>query len=262
MEWKSNMEPIICFGQQPSGFFPKRFLFAKIQTAKKLQKEIGGKIIYFYHDSDADYRETVTLMKDRFTGAEVRLNFTQENKIQKKFSPLYLKRIPNDWKNETLKQLPRFVDKPLLELFDSVNEKTAGDFCLKMYEKLGLFEGIQIAQSSNSQFREKAADLHTDFFADMEYEGEIVRAQLLNNKLMLHEGGGKYLEVPEQKVEKVQKSPGRDQRFAWMQSVLNCTHYIYGEGEKDYLNFKEFPEVTFLEREKIDLSNFAWLPNN
>ena len=34
--------PIICFGQQPCGFFPKRFLFAKIVTARRLQREIGG----------------------------------------------------------------------------------------------------------------------------------------------------------------------------------------------------------------------------
>lgn len=105
----SNGVNVICFGQQPCGFFPKRFLVAKINTAKKLRDEIGGKIVFFYHDSDADYRETITIVSDRQTGAEVRLNFTQENKLQKKFSPLYLKRIPAGWKEEILKQLPRFV---------------------------------------------------------------------------------------------------------------------------------------------------------
>jgi len=45
-----NPVPIICFGQQPCGFFPKRFLVAKIQTARKLQREIGGEIIFFFHD--------------------------------------------------------------------------------------------------------------------------------------------------------------------------------------------------------------------
>jgi hypothetical protein len=39
--------PVICFGQQPCGFFPKRFLFAKIQTARRLQKESGGEIVFF-----------------------------------------------------------------------------------------------------------------------------------------------------------------------------------------------------------------------
>jgi hypothetical protein len=46
--------PIICFGQQPCGFFPRRFLFAKMQTARRLQQEIGGEIVFFYHDSDHD----------------------------------------------------------------------------------------------------------------------------------------------------------------------------------------------------------------
>ena len=50
-------EPIICFGQQPCGFFPKRFLYAKIETARRLQKEIGGEIVFFFHDSDATRRD-------------------------------------------------------------------------------------------------------------------------------------------------------------------------------------------------------------
>jgi len=84
-----NSQPIICFGQQPCGFFPKRFLVAKINTARRLQQELGGKIVFFYHDSDADYRETITIFHDRLTNAEVRLNCTQGNKLQKKLSPLY-----------------------------------------------------------------------------------------------------------------------------------------------------------------------------
>ena len=31
--------PVICFGQQPCGIFPRRFLFAKFQTARRLQSE-------------------------------------------------------------------------------------------------------------------------------------------------------------------------------------------------------------------------------
>ena len=38
--------PIICFGQQPCGFFPRRFLFAKVQTARRLQAELGGEISF------------------------------------------------------------------------------------------------------------------------------------------------------------------------------------------------------------------------
>ena len=256
-----NFQPVICFGQQPAGFFPKRFLVAKINTSRCLQKELGGKIVFFYHDSDADYRETVTLMKDRQTGGEVRLNFTQENKLQKKFSPLYLKRIPQGWKEETLKQLPRFVDQSLIDVFKSVNSDNAANFCLEMYKKLGLLEGIEVVRSGDKTFRQQAGDLQ-EYFADVEYQGEIVRAQLLDGKLQLHEGGGKYIVLPEQPIQKNQKTPGKDQRLGWMQSVINCTHYIYGEGEKDYLKFNDFPQIKFIQRDKIDNPDYAWIANN
>ena len=173
-----TLEPTICFGQQPCGFFPKRFLVAKINTAKKLQAETGGRIVFFYHDSDADYRETITIMSDRQTGAEVRLNFTQENKLQKKFSPLYAKRVPAGWKEEILKQLPRFIDKPLIDLFASDNEKNVADFCLEMYKKMGLLDGVEVVRSSDKNFRQKAIDLAGKYFADVEYQGEVVRAKV------------------------------------------------------------------------------------
>ncbi len=251
---------VICFGQQPCGFLPKGFLIAKINTARKLQKEIGGKIVFFYHDSDADYRETITILRDLKTGDEVRLNFTQENKLQKKYSPLYLKRIPKGWEDEIVKQLPRFVDKALVEIFKSVNEKFVADFCLQMYLKMDLLDGIKIVRSSDKNFRQKAIDI-SDGFADVEYRGEVVRAKIEPDRLSLHEGGGRYtyLHKPD-KIEKSQISAAASKRLAWMQSVINCIHYIYGEGEKEYLKFHDFPNLKFIEREKIDNPDFAWLP--
>lgn len=276
------MEPVICFGQQPNGFFPKNFLVAKLNTARALQKQIGGRIVYFYHDSDADYRETVTLMKDRQSGADVRLNFTQENKIQKKFSPLYAKRIPAGWKEETLKQLPRFLNQSLIDVFKSVNEKTAADFCLEMYKKLGLVDGIEVIRSGQRSFREQAQELDKDYFADVNYEGEVVRAKIETDDVVarfieptepdksgnyskltgiLHEGGDKFIRFPiSDPIQKWQKNPGKDQRFAWMNSVINCTHYILGEGEREYLKTENFPEVKFIQRQEISEPNYAWLP--
>src|SRR5271169_4702115 len=103
-------KPIICFGQQPCGFFPKRFLVAKIQTARRLQAELGGEIVFFYHDSDHDPRETTTILRHRKTGEALRLNFAYENKVQRKFSPLFAKRIAAGWQERTALQLPPFVD--------------------------------------------------------------------------------------------------------------------------------------------------------
>ena len=56
---------VIAFGQQPCGFFPRRFLVAKIRTARRLQAEIGGRIVFFFHDSDHDPRETRTILRHR-----------------------------------------------------------------------------------------------------------------------------------------------------------------------------------------------------
>ena len=269
-----NTEPIICFGQQPCGFFPKRFLIAKINSARTLQKEIGGKIVFFYHDSDADYRETITTMKDKQTSAEVRLNFTQENKIQKKFSPLYLKRIPSGWKEEILKQLPRFMKATSIEIFKSVTVDTVADFCLEMYKKMGLLNGIEIIRSSDKTFRKNTSAISGEYFADLPYQGEIVRAKIENLphqsaptptsiRASLHEGGGKfiYFDLPAD-IEKAQINPGKDERFAWMNSVIHCTHYITGNSEYEYLKREQFPEVKFIKREQIENSDFAYLGQN
>jgi hypothetical protein len=260
---KSSDGPIICFGQQPCGFFPKRFLTAKIDTARELQKKIGGKVVFFYHDSDADFRETITIMKDKQTGAEARLNFTQENKLQKKHSPLYAKRIPSGWKQEIQKQLPRFINQNLIEFFSSIKEKNAADFCLKMYSKLGILENIEIARSSNTSFRKKAMDLTSNYFADVKYQGEIVRAKISKDgkTASLHEGGEKYTIFPvKDKIQKEQITPKADQRLDWMQSVVRCTHYVFGEGEAKYLKFKDFPDIKFIPREKVNQPQYAWLP--
>jgi len=58
--------------------------------------------------------------------------------------------------------------------------------------------------------------------------------------------------------EKSQVSPARDSRLRWMQSVLHCTHYVCGAGEQAYLNKEDAPEVTFVARDAIDLSDEAY----
>ncbi len=121
-------DPIICFGQQPCGIFPKRFLFAKIQTARRLQREIGGTIVFFYHDSDHDPRETATVLQDRHSGQKLSLNFAFENKIQKLYSPLYLKRVVPAWKAKTERQLPAYVDRNLVEIFKGITKSHGGRF--------------------------------------------------------------------------------------------------------------------------------------
>ena len=252
-----SVSPVICFGQQPCGFFPKRFLAAKIQTARRMQKEIGGEIVFFFHDSDHDPRETKTVLRHRKTSEIAVLNFAFENKIQRKFSPLFLKTIPAGWQEKTVLQLPNYVGHPLIDIFRQVSAGNVADFCLEMYRCMGLLDGIRVVRSGDPEVR-KAACAISDFFVDVPREGEIVRARFDNGAFKLHEGGGVFVTLPSSNFAKEQISPTRDTRLRWMQSVIHCTHYIAGAGEKDYLRPQETPEITFVNRDTIERSDEAW----
>jgi hypothetical protein len=249
--------PVICFGQQPCGFFPKRYLFAKIQTARRMQKEMGGQIVFFYHDSDHDPRETRTVLRHRKNNEADEFNFTFENKLQRKYSPLFLKRVVAAWHAKTTMQLPAFVDKPWVKAFAENTAGNVGDFCLEMYRRMGLLEGIRVDRSGDPAFRKAACEI-AEYFVDVPYGGEIVRARFHEGNLSLHEGGDAYLKLPLVAFTKEQISPTRDTRLRWMQSVIGCTHYICGAGEKAYLNKQDAPEITFVDRDPIERSDEAW----
>ncbi len=249
--------PVICFGQQPCGFFPKRFLVAKIQTARRLQKEFGGEIVFFFHDSDHDPRETQTILRHRKTNEPAILNFSFANKTQRKFSPLFLKRIPSNWQPKTVLQLPNYVEHPLIDLFKGVSAANVADFCLEMYRRMGLLEGVRVVRSSELAFRKAACEV-PEFFVDVSHDGEIVRAKFTGGELKLHEGGDSFVTLPLTEFTKEQISPTRDTRLRWMQSVLHCTHYIAGAGEQAYLRREDAPEITFISRDAIDRSDEAY----
>ncbi len=249
--------PVICFGQQPCGFFPRRFLQAKFVTARRLQAEIGGEIVFFLHDSDHDCRETQTTLRHLKTGEPQAFNFTFVNKLQRKFSPLFLKRIPADWQPNTARQLPNFVAPRWVEAFKRTAAANTADFCLEMYRAMGLLEGIRVVRSGDAAVRRAACDI-TDCFVDVPHEGEVVRARLIDGKLKLHEGGSSYVDLPDTAFTKEQVSPTRDSRLRWMQSVVHCTHYVCGAGEQAYLNPADAPEITFVPRDSIDRSDEAF----
>jgi hypothetical protein len=242
--------PIICFGQQPCGFFPKRFLFAKILAARRLQKEIGGEIVFFFHDSDHDPRETITILRDRNSNQEVALNFQFENRIQKQFSPLYAKRVVPEWQEKTARQLPNYVGQSRVTQFKEIKCSNVADFCLEMYKRMGLLKDVRVERSSSADFRTRAVTV-SDYFVDQRYEGEIVRARYRAGKLLLHKGGDRFLQIPVGEFGPEQISPTRDTRFHWMQSVIRCTHYVAGASEQHYINKADAPMVEFIKRDEI-----------
>src|SRR6266498_3538287 len=249
--------PIICFGQQPCGFFRKRFLVAKILTARRLQKEIGGEIVFFFHDSDHDPRETITIVRDQHSDQQVSLNFQFENRIQKLFSPIYAKRVLPDWQENTARQLPNYVRQSLVAHFKETKCSNIADFCLEMYTRMGLLEGVRVERSSTPEFRGRAVVV-SDYFVDQRYEGEIVRARYRDGKLLLHKGGDRFLEIPGGEFGPEQISPTRDTRFRWLQSVIRCTHYVAGASEHHYINKADAPEVKFIKRDEISDSGKAY----
>jgi hypothetical protein len=251
------ISPVICFGQQPCGFFPRRFLYAKVLTARRLQKEIGGEIVFFYHDSDHDPRETRTILRRRQTNEPALLNFTFENKTQRKFSPLYAKRVAPGWQEKTILQLPNYVEHPLIDIFKTISATYVADFCLEIYRSLGLLDGIRVVRSGSPEFRRAACNL-TDFFVDIPYQGEVVRARFNGSKFSLHEGGDAYVDLPLAPFSTEQVSATRDNRLIWMQSVLHCTHYIAGVGEQEYLRKADAPEIEFMVRDTLERSDEAY----
>jgi hypothetical protein len=249
--------PVICLGQQPCGFFPRRFLWAKFQRARRLQRELGGEIVFFFHDADHDPRETQTTLRHRKTGEPATLNFAFENKLQRKFSPLFLKRIPAGWRDNTARQLGAHIATEGVAVFKGVAAANVANFCLAMYRAMGLLDGVRVVHSSDPAVRRAACDIG-EFFVDVPHGGEIVRARWLDGALKLHEGGDTYTTLPACAFTKEQVSPTRDSRLRWMQSVIGCTHYVCGAGEQAYLNKADAPEITFVNRDPIDRSDEAY----
>ncbi len=249
--------PVICFGQQPCGFFPRRFLFAKFVTARRLQAELGGEIVFFYHDSDHDARETQTILRHRRTGEVATLNFAFANKVQRKWSPLAGKRLAPGWQATTARQLGAYVAPERVEAFKAVTADNAADFCLEMYRRMGLLEGVRVVRSADPAVRRTACAVE-DFFVDVPYAGEVVRARWRDGALRLHEGGDTWVTLPAVEFAAEQISPTRDTRLRWMQSVLHCTHYIAGAGEQAYLRKEDAPEITFVNRDAIERSDEAY----
>jgi hypothetical protein len=249
--------PVICFGQQPCGFFPRRYLFAKIQTALRLRAKIGGDVVFFCHDSDHDWRETRTVLRHPLLGQPTAFNFAMENQIQKKFSPLYSKRVAKDWQQRTAKVLPEYVGPRLAMAFAETSAGRVADFCLEMYRHMGLLKGIRVMRSSDASFRRAACEI-SDYFVDVPYSGETVRARLFDGELKLHKGGNSFITLPESPFTNEQISPARDTRLRWMQSVIRCTHYVAGASEMKYLNKQEAPEITYIERDAIENADEAY----
>ncbi len=197
-------------------------------------------------------------MHHRKTGEPIQLNFAFDNQVQRKFSPLYAKRVRADWHARTALQLRAYVDPRWVEAFRAVEAAHVADFCLEMYRRMGLLDGVRVARSSDPAFRRAACDVE-DYYVDVPYEGEVVRARLVGGRLKLYKGGNQYVDLPELSYSSEQISPTRDTRLRWMQSVIRCTHYVAGASEQDYLCKDDAPEITYVVRDTIERADEAYV---
>ncbi len=128
-----------------------------------------------------------------------------------------------------------------------------------MYRAMGLLEGLRVVRSGDPEFRRQAIAVE-DYFVDVPHEGELVRARRSGDKLLLHKGADRYIELPcAAEPEPTQISPTRDTRLRWMQSVIRCTHYVAGAGEMGYLNQADAPEIRYVPRDPITDSDHAYI---
>ena len=178
--------------------------------------------------------------------------------MQRKFSPLYLKRVRADWHARTADQIRPYVGPRWAEAFRAVDATNVADFCLEMYRRMGLLEGIRVARSSDPAFRRAACDVD-DYYVDVPYEGEVVRARLVEGRPRLYKGGDQYVDLPDVAYTREQISPTRDTRLRWMQSVIRCTHYVAGASEQDYLRKEDAPEITYVVRDTIERADEAYV---
>ncbi len=159
---------------------------------------------------------------------------------------------------KTARQLAEYTPRTrLIEEFRATPPTNTADFCLEMYRRMGLLEGVTVARSSDPAFRAAACDI-ADFYVDVPYENETVRDRVGPHGFLLHGGGDSWITLPPSLFTKKNISPARDTRLRWMTSVIHCTHYVAGAGEQAYLNKTDAPDVVFVSRDTIERSNEAW----
>ena len=83
------------------------------------------------------------------------------------------------------------MDARQIEAFRKTSAEMVADFCLEHVPRAWACSTASRRASSDPALRRRACDVR-DFFVDVPYEGEIVRARVRDGVLELHEGGDSY----------------------------------------------------------------------
>ena len=242
------MSPVICFGQQPCGFFPAGSSSPRSGRRGGLQAELGGEIVFFCHDSDHDPRETQTILRHRRTGAPLHAQF----RLREQAAAQVLAALPQARARRLARPHRAASCRPSWTRRGSrpsaqIRAATVADFCLEMYRRMGLLDGIRVVRSGDPAVRRAACDV-ADFFVDVPYEGEIVRARCGRRRT----AGCTKAAMPSSTCRSTdsprnRSAPPATTRLRWMQSVMHCTHYVAGRGRTGVSCIpRRRPEITFL----------------
>jgi hypothetical protein len=164
--------PIICFGQQPCGFFPRRFLFAKFQTARRLQAQSwAGRSSSFITTATTIRAKpplSCAIAKPARPCASISHTKTNGSGSSRRFSP---NASPPAGRAAPPRNCHPSWTRAWVEAFQKTDAANPADFCLEMYRRMGLLDGVRVARSGDPAFRRAACDV-ADFFVDVPHEGE------------------------------------------------------------------------------------------
>ena len=152
--------PVICFGQQPCGFFPRRFLFAKISDGPAAPGRDRRR------DRLLLPRQRPRLPRDPDHAAppQDRRAVPAQFRLRQPDPAQVLAALPQARLARLARQHRRTSCRPTSTAAGSRRSATSpptnvADFCLEMYRRMGLLEGIRVARSSDPAFRRAACDV-------------------------------------------------------------------------------------------------------
>lgn len=243
-------KPIVCLSEQLSSFLPTKSLVRRIDAAKSLASRVGGKTILFIWDSWHRGTAETVLPGNR------RISFEYYNNLQRDYTPFYLKNLDPVWWNRAKSKLDGIVPGKIINVLDNIKEDTAGNFCLKAYKKLGFLDNLEVVRSSDPEIRKKAK-MFEDFYVEVSYKGEIVRARYTNRGFVLE--SNPPVEIYKTDVVPGMVTPPDEKRFEWMDSIVSPSHYILGEKER--VKESDFPWISFVRSRKTEQSDTACWPS-
>ena len=124
---------------------------------------------------------------------------------------------------------------------------------------MGLLEGIRVVRSSDPGFPPARRARSPDFYVDVPYEGEIVRARVVGDGASeLHEGGEQYVTLPPADFSREQVSPTRDTRLRGCSRWSTAPTTLRAPANRPTCAQADAPEISYVARDAIERADEAY----